>query len=181
MEWKTSRCDAFRAVDVEIVEQESIYHFRSLTIDELQAKIEAMLSDVDLSALRLTRELRQRLLPALIVLKDRIPHGEWQDYLQSIGLKPGTFRMMRKREREAANDITALLTDGGLRKAPKRKPQISESAETQLLRFAKKSFERILSDKCACKHSKADAREFLDAYHMAELGEDNPFIESVSA
>jgi hypothetical protein len=75
----------------ECVQIDTVFYYRSLEVAELEKAIRAMLRRTTNGLGRVDAELRDRLLPALLVLREKVRPGHWQEFLRAHGLNPTQF------------------------------------------------------------------------------------------
>jgi hypothetical protein len=120
-----------------------------------------MLERVEGGLGRVDAELRDQLLPALMVLRERVKPGHWQDFLRAHRLNPATVRKWRARQKASTQSLLHLF--GESRKiCLQRKPRLEETPAEALLKAAKRGFEELL--KGDMTYASEIAKQFLEAY-----------------
>ncbi len=149
-----------------VLDDESAAYLASLSVDELKQAIQDALQQVEASVTRTTAAMRKQLLPALLVLRERIPHGEWEGFLESVNLNPATVRKWRQRERQSAEFIAAIVGKPSQRRKPNR--EISRSAAQELANFGYRVAKAVLRRRNEVPKAIVQlAEEFTDAYEQA--------------
>src|SRR5437016_4648252 len=77
-----------RAVGGHVVDEDSnsAFFYRSQDDKKLKQTIRETWNEVGSSVRHTTALFRKRLLPALLELQERLPHGEWERFLRSVGM-----------------------------------------------------------------------------------------------
>jgi hypothetical protein len=140
-----------------------------------------MLERVESGLGRVDAELRNQLMPALTVLRERVEPGHWQEFLRANRLNPATVRKWRARQRATTTSLLNLF--GESRKiCLNKKPRLGETPEEALLK-AKRGFEELLRGDL--KYASEIAKQFLSFKGMTirnnySCAADHPlFIECV--
>jgi hypothetical protein len=142
----------FRQVAGEIIDTSNQAYYRSLKDDELLRALRQSVSKLQSASLRTTQELRQHLLPALLVLRERYMQPgrrkpmpgrpTYYQVLASLNLKPDTVRKWFK-PTASADAVLQLL--GERRKLTRSShPPVEESAAQLLLTAADKMAAELL-------------------------------------
>ncbi len=136
----------------EVISNENQLYYRSLNDDELVQVLRQSLSGVNARSVRLTQELREHLLPALMALRERylqpgrrepIPgRPTYYEVLRSLNLKPDTVRKWFQ-PTASAIAISQLLGERRKRTRPSR-PPVEKSAAQLLLAAADKMAAELL-------------------------------------
>lgn len=145
----------FRQVTGEVIGASNQAFFRSLNDDELLQAIRQSVSTLQGGSVRITQDLREHLLPALMVLRERhMQRGRrkpmpgtptYYEVLASLNLKPDTVRKWF-RPTASADAVLQLLGERGQRKRPRRSA-VEESAAQLLLAAADKIAAALLDGK----------------------------------
>jgi len=146
----------------EIVEEDTLFYYRSLTVKELEEAVRQTLGNVESSVVRTTSEIRAHLVPALMVLRDKIPHGDWQKFLRSVNIKPVTFRQWRHRVRFATKEAEYLISGRPLLQRGKR--DVPESVAQEFMKAGERLAQAVTSKD---PYAEKLARDYLDAYAEA--------------
>ena len=159
----------FRQVDGEVLGTDDQTYYRSLNDDELLQALRQSLSKLQLGSVRLTQELRQKLLPALLVLRERymqpgrrkpIPgRPTFYEVVTSLNLKPDTVRKWFK-QTASAHAVLQLLDERDNRWRPSREA-VHESAAQILLITADKIAAELLDGNI--ESATRLAREYCEA------------------
>ena len=139
----------------------AVSYFRDLPLWKLKHEIRVLFHDVDNNVAHTTRKIREKLLPALLVLRERTPHGEWQKLLASMGLRASTVRQWRRRERAAADSIAELLGESPQRRRPTKWQAPDESTSQSLVRAARRLAKAVVEGRM--EYARRLAVEFLSA------------------
>jgi hypothetical protein len=142
----------FREVDGEVLGTDDQAYFRSLSDDELLQALRQSMSKLQSGSFRVTQELRQHLLPALLVLRERhmqpgrrkpiLGRPTYYEVLASLNLKPDTVRKWFK-QTVSADAVLQLLDERPKRKRPSHQA-VQESAAQILLGAADKIAAELL-------------------------------------
>jgi hypothetical protein len=142
----------FQQVAGEVISTSSEPYYRSLNADELLEALRQSVSKLGSTSVRLTQELREHLLPALLVLRERymqpgrrkpIPgRPTYYQVLASLNLKPDTVRKWFK-QTVSADEVLQLLGERSKRTRPSH-PEVEESAAELLLAAADKMAAKLL-------------------------------------
>ena len=152
----------------EVVDSD-IDRLRSLTNGELKAEIAELVSSIVGGLNRVDqRLLRQQLLPALTVLRQRLRRGEWQNFLESIRLNPATVRSWRARERVTTRDVLSLLGEPPPTRRRKAREEVSEPVWRELAEAGKRLAKSVASG-ANPSYTRRLARELLQAFKDVEL------------
>jgi hypothetical protein len=145
----------FRLVTGEVIGVSNQAFYRSLNDDELLQVLQKLVGTLQGASLRITQDLREHLLPALLVLRERhmqpgrrkpIPgRPTYYEVLASLNLKPDTVRKWF-RPTASADAVLQLLGERGQRKWPRRSA-VDESATQLLLAAADKIAAAVLDGK----------------------------------
>ena len=159
----------FRQVHGEIIGTGNQAYYRSLNEDELLQAIRLSMGTVQGGSVRMTQELREHLLPAVMELRERcmqpgrrkpIPgRPTYYEALRSLNLKPDTVRKWFKLT-ASADAVLQLLGERPKRKRPSH-PAVEESAARQLLTAADKMAAALLDGNI--KAATQLAREYCEA------------------
>jgi hypothetical protein len=142
----------------------TVFHFRSLHVDELENAIGKMLERVEGGLGRVDAELRNQLLPALMVLRERVKPGHWEEFLRAHRFHPATVRKWRARQKASTESLLHLF--GESRKIDlNEKLRLGETPAEALLKAAKRGFEELLIGDL--KYGSEIAKEFLRGLRMA--------------
>lgn len=144
----------------ECVQIDTVFYYRSLEVAELEKAIRAMLRRTTNGLGRVDAELRDRLLPALLVLREKVRPGHWQEFLRAHGLNPDTVRQWRRRQKAATASLLRLFGEPLPIPSPKRQTA-AESATEALLKAAARICEELL--KGNVNYARKLAMEFLEA------------------
>jgi hypothetical protein len=152
----------------EIVFTSDQQYYRSLNDDELLDALRQSLSTLQSASVRITQEVRQHLLPALRVLRERykqpgrrkpIPgRPTYSQVLQSLNLKPDTVRRWFSRT-VSADAVLELLGERPKRKRPSHR-SVEESTAQILLAFSDRIVAALL--KGEIELAKRLAREYSE-------------------
>ncbi len=142
----------FRQVDGDVISPSNQLYYRSLSDDELLQTLRQSLCRVQSGSLRMTKDLREHLLPALLELRKRymqpgrrksIPdRPTYYEVLRSLNLNPDTGRKWFTPTVSAAA-VLRLVGPGQNRRRPSR-PPVQESAADVLLGAADKMAAELL-------------------------------------
>jgi hypothetical protein len=99
---------------------------------ELESEIRMMLQGVEGGLGRVNKIMRGELIAALEILLQRVPHGEWQNFLKAHRLNPSTVRNWRARGRGQAIRLRHIVGEFFPPREPRRKEPTSESVAMQL-------------------------------------------------
>lgn len=145
----------FPQVTGEVIGTSSQAFYRSLDDYELLEAVRKSVNNLQGSSLRLTQDLREHLLPALMELRKRYMQPgrrrptpgrpTYYEVLESLNLKPDTVRKWFK-PTVSANAVLQLLGERGQRKWPPRSA-VEKSAEQLLLAVADKIAAALLDGK----------------------------------
>lgn len=159
----------FRQVAGEVIGTTDPRYYRSLNDDELLKAIRLSMGTVQGGSVRMTQELREPLLPALLELRRRymqpgrrkpIPgRPTYYQVLASLNLNPDTVRKWFK-PTVSAHAVLELLGEPRTRKRPSH-PPVEESAARQLLKAADKMAAALLDGNI--KEATRLAREYCEA------------------
>jgi hypothetical protein len=149
----------------ELVNQESREYYRSLDVPELEFEISAMIKNVEGGLGRVNKIMRSKLITALEVLRQRVPHGDWERFLKDRRLNPSTVRNWRARGRHEATRLREILGDSSLSSPRKKKRELSESAAVQLAKAGKRLAETVLQGNKS--YAVKLAEDYLVAFHEA--------------
>lgn len=146
--------------DGETVRLDTVFYYRSMQVAELEKTIGAMLRRTRGGLGRVDAELRDRLLPALLVLREKVKPGQWQEFLRTHRLNPATVRQWRRRQKATTTSLLRLFGEP----PPIRSPKAStpESATEALLKAAARMCEELL--KGEVNYARKMAARFLEAY-----------------
>jgi hypothetical protein len=143
---------AFQQVAGEVINNENQLYYRSLNDDELLEALRQSLSGVNATSVRLTQELREHLLPALLVLRERhmqpgrrksIPgRPTYYEVLRSLNLRPDTVRRWFQ-PTVSAVAVLHLLDERSKHTRPSH-PPVEKSAAQLLLAAADKMAAALL-------------------------------------
>src|SRR5579864_1487157 len=144
---------SIRQVAGEIIGTSNQAYYRSLKDDELLQALRQSVTKLQGSSVRLTQDLRESLLPALMVLRERhMQRGRrkpmpgrptYYEVLASLNLKPDTVRKWF-RPTVSAVAVLQLLGESEQRKRPP--PSAVEESATQLLLAAADKIAAALLD-----------------------------------
>jgi hypothetical protein len=149
-----------RAPESESVRPDTVFYYRSMHVDELENAIGGMLRRTRGGLGRVDAELRDRLLPALMVLREKVQPGEWQRFLRAHKLNPDTVRQWRARQKATTTSLLRLFGEPPPIRSTKM-PR-SETATEALLKAAARTCEELLRGNV--KYASKLAAEFLEAY-----------------
>ena len=159
----------FRQVAGDVISTSNQFYYRSLNDDELLQALRQSLSQLQSASVRITQDLRQHLLPALLVLRERYmqpgrrkPMPDRPTYYQvlaSLNLKPDTVRKWFK-PTVSADAVLQLLGARSKRARPSH-PPVEESAAQLLLAAADKMAAELLDGNI--KAAIRLAREYCEA------------------
>jgi hypothetical protein len=145
----------FRQVTGEVIGASNQAFYRSLNDDELLQALQQSVSTLQGASVRMTQDLREHLLPALLVLRERyMQRGRrkpmpgrptYYEVLASLNLKPDTVRKWF-RPTASADAVLQLLGERGRRKRPPHSA-VEESAAQLLLAAADKIATALLDGK----------------------------------
>jgi hypothetical protein len=152
-------------VEGEVVRRETSEHFRSLSTSELENDITGMLTTIEGGLGRVNAVMRERLIVALEVYKNRIPHGQWEQFLRANKLHPATVRSWRARGRHDAQRLREILGDEVVVRPPRRKKPEDESASVQLAKAGQRLAMAVLRKDW--KYAIRLARDLLEAFEHA--------------
>jgi hypothetical protein len=93
----------------ESVRADTVFYYRSMRVDELENVISSMVGQTTVGRGRVDADLRDRLLPALMVLREKAKHGEWQRFLRVHKLNPATVRQWRARQKATTTSLLRLF------------------------------------------------------------------------
>jgi hypothetical protein len=120
----------FREVDGEVLGTDDQAYFRSLSDDELLQALRQSMSKLQSGSFRVTQELRQHLLPALLVLRERhmqpgrrkpiLGRPTYYEVLASLNLKPDTVRKWFKQTVSADRFCSYSMSDRNASGRPTR-------------------------------------------------------------
>ena len=114
--------------------------YEKLTTEEIVAALRAAKARIERWQVRTSDEERKVLLPALTVLRQRLPHGEYQSTLRKIGLTPATVRSWKYRGLHH-DQIEKLMEEepgkiSEIDPAPKKPdPQLRNAADVDAMSF----------------------------------------------
>jgi hypothetical protein len=151
----------------EPVRPDTVLHYRSLRVDELEIDIGKMLERIEGGLGRVDAELRDQMLPALMVMRERVKPGHWEQFLRAHRLNPATVRKWRARQKATTTSLLSLFGEEPKVRL-KEKPEPDETVQKALLKAAKRAFEELL--KGNVDYAKKLAKEFLEAYATAVSG-----------
>ncbi len=149
-----------KAVTGEVVADAGVRFYQSLSVDELRKEIGKLLAGVEGGLHRVDAEMRRQLLPALAILKQKLPHGQWEQFLRDNKLNPTTVRMWRARERATTSILVQLLSDAPKPRQNVRK-EAPESGKDLLAKAAKRMAKELLRGNVS--YAKKLAAEYLEA------------------
>lgn len=118
-----------------VVQEGSVYYFRSLTDEELKREVRSLFRGVDDGVWHTTATIRSRLLPALIALRERTARGKWEETCRGLGLSSVLVRQWCHRERHSANLIARLLGEPLV--SPPRPKKLRSPCETTAVSLAR--------------------------------------------
>jgi hypothetical protein len=144
----------------ESVQLDTVFYYRSMRVTELEQAIATMLERTTSGLGRVDSELRDRLLPALVVLRERVKPGQWQEFLRTHGLNPATVRQWRRRQK--ATTVSLLRLFGEPPPVQSSKAVMSENSTDALLKAAARTCEELL--KGNVRYARKMAERFLEAY-----------------
>src|SRR5579864_9064665 len=146
---------SIRQVAGEIIGTSNQAYYRSLKDDELLQALRQSVTKLQGSSVRMTQELREHLLPALMVLRERYMQRRrrkpmpgrptYYEVLASLNLKPDTVRKWFRPTASAAA-VLQLLCERGQRKWP-RGSAVDESATQLFLAAADKIAAAVMDGK----------------------------------
>jgi len=159
----------FPQVAGEVIGTTDPHYYRSLNDDELLRAIRLSLNTVLEARVRMTQDLREQLLPALIELRERymqpgrrkpIPgRPTYYEALRFLHLNPDTVRKWFK-PTASAHAVLGLLGERPKRKRPSH-PRVEESAAQLLLAVADKMAAALLDGNT--REAMQRAREYCEA------------------
>ncbi len=143
-------------------------YYRSLSAEELEATVKELLEGSRGLVLRTTAAMRGKLLPALVVLRQRLnKRGRWQKFLRSVGITPAQWRQWNSRERFAAREVAHFLGEPAQRRLPAKCPAITQSEAEILARAGARLAKAVVGrDR---KYALKLARAYLQASQDAGL------------
>jgi len=133
----------------QVVPPDSIEYFRSLSDEELDAQVVGTMSRLDALSSQKRQQIKARLLPLLLVLRDRYAQPgrrvvipgcpTWTEYLRGRGLKPDTVRSWFRKTR-SAEELAQIVGEAKPKKhAKQQEPDLlAGDVAGLLLLFAKK-------------------------------------------
>jgi hypothetical protein len=141
-------------------------YYTSLSVSELLEEIKEGIGSVDFSRNQMQRELRQRLLPALLELKKRTfrKHPNYYESLKTIGLNPDTVRQWFYRS-NTADEVIGLLEEETRR--PQGVGPDSIDTEALLLEHADRMATAVLDGKIS--NAKKLATEYVEARNESRI------------
>ena|SRR5579872_6474994 len=145
----------------ETVREPSGHYYRSLSLDELQTAITKMLGNIQGGIARINAEMRHQLLPALEVLRERLPHGQWEQFLVVHKLNPNTVRFWRAQERLTTTALVELLGEEPKKRNKKKREEPDESAAVELAKAGNRLAKAVL------KNNKKYAAKLAVEYQQA--------------
>lgn len=155
-------CGAFwDALDLAPDASAAVAYFRGLPVPKLKHEVRVLVHDIDNHVTHTTKKLREKLLPALLVLREKVPHGEWENVLRSMGLSPATVRQWRRRERAAADAVAQLLGEPPTRRGRQKWTPPDESTAQSLVRAARRLAQAVVEGRI--HYARRLAVEFLSA------------------
>ena len=146
----------------ETVRPDTVFYYRSLRVDELERTVGKMLERIEGKLGRVDADLRDQLLPALLVMRERVKPGHWQRFLYSHNLNPATIRKWRERQKASTTSLLHLLGEPQKARTPQRMPGFQETETEALFQAAKRGFEELL--KGNVKFAEKLGKEFLEAF-----------------
>jgi hypothetical protein len=134
-------------------------YYKALSVDELLREIQQCIGSVTFSRNQMSREMRGRLLPALLELKKRTYRTKpgFYESLEKIGLNADTVRQWFYRSHTADETIDVL--EENKPQPPARNREDEQTADELLLEHADRMAKAILEDKFT--HAKKIATEYL--------------------
>jgi hypothetical protein len=159
----------FRAVVGGVLGSNDQLYYRSLNDDELLRDLRRAASELHSTSVRMTEEVRQHLLPGLLVLRERymqpgrrIPDPDRPTYyevLSSLNLKPDTVRKWFNRP--AGADVVLELLGESRKPIGRSRPRSDDSAAQLLLVAADKMAAELLKGNITA--ATRSAREYSEA------------------
>lgn len=139
-------------------------YYKELSVDELLEEIRQCIGSVSFSRNQMSREMRERLLPALLELKKRTYRKKpgFYESLEKIGLNADTVRQWFYRSHTADEAID--LIEKNMPEPPARNRNDEQSSEELLLEQADRMAKAILEDKIA--HAKKLATQYIDSREL---------------
>ena len=150
--------------DGEPVRSNTVLHYRSLRVNELENAIGKMLERIEGGLGRVDAEVRDQLLPALMVMREKVKPGHWQEFLRAHRLNPATVRQWRARQKATTASLLHLFGESRMICLKKKAARLGETPDEALLKAAKRGFEELL--KGNVKYASELAKDFLEAYAM---------------
>ena len=134
--------------------------YRSLSDPQLVDEIKQCIGNVNFSRAQMNREMRERLLPALLELRNRTRRRKpgYYETLVKIGLKPNTVCQWFYRS-NTANEVIDMLEEARPKKMPGRRE--SDTTEELLLAHATNLAHAVLRNQSI--YSRKLATQFLEA------------------
>jgi hypothetical protein len=137
------------------IQPDSVQYYLSLTDEELDQQIIASTQLLDTLSAQKRREIQAKLLPALMVLRDRhaqpgrrnpvLGFPSWEEYLRCRNLKPDTVRSWFRRSL-SANEVAIMLGEARRLKKSRNQEQDLQPGDvaTLLLVFQKKLGKQLM-------------------------------------
>lgn len=137
-------------------------YYKALSVDELLEEIQQCIGSVSFSRNQMSREMRERLLPALLELKKRTYRKKpgFYESLEKIGLNADTVRQWFYRSHTADEAIDLIEEDEPEPQKQQRRDE--QSTEELLLAHADRMAKAALADKDAGTYVKKLATEYLE-------------------
>jgi hypothetical protein len=111
----------------EPVRPDTVFYYRSLGVDELQNAIGKMLERIESGLGRVDADLRDQLLPALLIMRERVKPGDWQSFLRAHSLNPATVRKWRARQKATTTSLLHLFGEPREVRQLQRRPEPPEN------------------------------------------------------
>lgn len=158
---------AARNVTVTLPEVRNDVYYKSLSVEGLLREIQECIGSITYHRNQMNREMRERLLPALVELRKRTYRKKpgFYDSLAKIGLNADTVRQWFYRS-NTTDEAIGLLEETPPESA-RREHNEEESPEEVLLEHADRMAKAILEGKAT--YAKRLATEYLETRHETRL------------
>jgi hypothetical protein len=142
-------------------------YYKGLSVDELLKEIHQCIGSVSFSRNQMSREMRERLLPALLELKKRTYRKKpgFYESLAKIGLNADTVRQWFYRS-HTADEAIGLLEENEPQTAVKKREE-EQSPEELLLEHADRMARAVLDDEIT--YAKKLATQYLEARNEGRI------------
>lgn len=149
----------------EIVDPESVEYYRSLKLPELESEVAELIKTVEGGLGRVNKIMRGKLIDAVEILRERVPHGEWQEFLKAHRMNPSTVRNWRARGRGDAIRLREYWVNHRLCAGGRRERKCRKSSAMRLAMAGKRLAETVV--KGDHRYAAKLAQDFLDAFDEA--------------